>query len=242
MYLPKFVLSGLIAAILLPTSFGMPVKKPSMKQYASVPTLVNAPVFVGAGTYPRANKLSNGNLILSYTAFENGNSIIRVVLSTDGGTTWCSPRNRIPLLIHTDPTQTGNSKATLPVDHPTPTTSTTPTSSSFPLAGSSSLSATTPKIPIITANIPTSASPSATQTTWARAGDSSMSRPRTPAPSTDSGNPFCATRKMARCNCTIRVRTPSTTKTRWSAFQPTAGRHGQQPRPSRARVLRLVMG
>ena len=88
MYFPSFVLNSLIAAILFATSFGVPVKNPSLKQYAAVPTLDKAPVFVGAGTYPRANKLSDGSLILSYTAFENGDNIIRVVLSTDNGQTW----------------------------------------------------------------------------------------------------------------------------------------------------------
>ncbi|KAL8789580.1 MAG: hypothetical protein Q9195_006757 [Heterodermia aff. obscurata] len=88
MYFPNFAWSSLIAAIFFTTSFGIPVKDPSLKKYAAVPTLVKAPVFVGAGTYPRANKLSNGSLILSYTAFENGDNIIRVVLSTDNGKTW----------------------------------------------------------------------------------------------------------------------------------------------------------
>lgn len=41
-----------------------------------------------AGTYPRANKCSDGSLVGAYTAFSDGNNVITIVKSTDSGNTW----------------------------------------------------------------------------------------------------------------------------------------------------------
>ena len=43
---------------------------------------------IAPGTYPRANRLADNSIILSYTAFKDGNSIITVARSTDEGVTW----------------------------------------------------------------------------------------------------------------------------------------------------------
>ena len=40
------------------------------------------------GTYPRANRLSNGHILGAYTAFSNGNNVLTLSTSTDGGTSW----------------------------------------------------------------------------------------------------------------------------------------------------------
>ncbi|MCJ1297898.1 hypothetical protein MMC08_000686 [Hypocenomyce scalaris] len=51
------------------------------------PTLGDVMIFAD-GTYPRANKLSDGSLIGAYTAFDDGNNIITLLKSYDNGTTW----------------------------------------------------------------------------------------------------------------------------------------------------------
>ena len=43
---------------------------------------------MGTGTYPRANFLKDGSILGAYTAFENGNNVIRTVRSTNGGVSW----------------------------------------------------------------------------------------------------------------------------------------------------------
>ncbi|KAK4692985.1 hypothetical protein P7C71_g4322, partial [Lecanoromycetidae sp. Uapishka_2] len=48
----------------------------------------DTPVPFGSGTYPRANTLADGSIIGVYTAFENGDNVIRTVRSADGGSTW----------------------------------------------------------------------------------------------------------------------------------------------------------
>lgn len=53
-----------------------------------VPRLSGAPTFLGAGTYPRANKLRDGSIIGAYTAFSGGQNIITIVRSTNGGASW----------------------------------------------------------------------------------------------------------------------------------------------------------
>lgn len=40
------------------------------------------------GTYPRANFLSNGNILGAYTAFSDGNNVLTITTSTDNGTSW----------------------------------------------------------------------------------------------------------------------------------------------------------
>ena len=88
MYFPTVALTSLIGAVFFTTSCAAPVKSVIVKKYAAVPKLVGAPIVIGPGTYPRANKLSDGSLLGAYTAFEGGNNIIRVVLSTDNGQSW----------------------------------------------------------------------------------------------------------------------------------------------------------
>ncbi|MCJ1388528.1 hypothetical protein MMC18_001375 [Xylographa bjoerkii] len=40
------------------------------------------------GTYPRANFLSNGNILGAYTAFSNGNNVLTLSTSTNNGASW----------------------------------------------------------------------------------------------------------------------------------------------------------
>ena len=51
-------------------------------------TLSGAPAIIGPGTYPRANKLSDGSIIGVYTAFSDGNNVISAVKSIDNGVSW----------------------------------------------------------------------------------------------------------------------------------------------------------
>ncbi|KFZ25216.1 hypothetical protein V502_00307 [Pseudogymnoascus sp. VKM F-4520 (FW-2644)] len=69
---------GLVAA-LITSVFGVDVDQPS---------LIGNPAIFGGGTYPRAIKLSDGNLLGVYTAFSGGNNIITTTQSTDQGSTW----------------------------------------------------------------------------------------------------------------------------------------------------------
>ena len=57
-----------------------------------MPVMAGAPVIFGSGTYPRANKLSDGSIIGTYTAFNGGDNIIEIVLSTDDGQSWYAHR------------------------------------------------------------------------------------------------------------------------------------------------------
>ena len=63
-----------------------PTSKPLTRRGA--PILSGSPVVFGAGTYPRANRLSDGSLLGVYTAFSGGNNIITTTKSTDNGATW----------------------------------------------------------------------------------------------------------------------------------------------------------
>ncbi|KAL8783565.1 MAG: hypothetical protein Q9213_004555 [Squamulea squamosa] len=84
-------LTSLIGAILLATTSAAPVEDAlSLKKYPAVPKLVGHPVVVGAGTYPPANKLSDGTILAADPAFEGGNNIIRIIISTDNGQS-CEP-------------------------------------------------------------------------------------------------------------------------------------------------------
>lgn len=54
---------------------------------------VGSPVIFGAGTYPRANSLTDpslpkGSIIGAYTGFSGGDNVLKTVLSTDGGKSW----------------------------------------------------------------------------------------------------------------------------------------------------------
>lgn len=53
-----------------------------------VPVLSGGQNPIGAGTWPRANRLADGSIIVAYTAFADGDSIITFARSTDQGVTW----------------------------------------------------------------------------------------------------------------------------------------------------------
>lgn len=64
-----------------------------IKRSAVVPKLAGSPVVFGPGTYPRANSLSGsslpaGSIIGAYTAFQDGNNALKIVMSTGSGATW----------------------------------------------------------------------------------------------------------------------------------------------------------
>lgn len=70
-----------------------PFSTAAIKRSAVVPLLAGSPVIFGQGTYPRANSLSDpslpaGSIIGAYTAFNNGNNILEVVMSNDNGKSW----------------------------------------------------------------------------------------------------------------------------------------------------------
>lgn len=52
------------------------------------PVLSGGAVTFGPGTYPRATRLSNGNLLGAYTTVINGTNFLRTVLSTNNGQSW----------------------------------------------------------------------------------------------------------------------------------------------------------
>lgn len=89
MLYPSFATAvGSIFAILSVTSLAAPVETAPVRRSASVPTMAGNPVVFGPGTYPRANKLSDGNIIGAYTTWKGGDTIIETVLSTDNGQSW----------------------------------------------------------------------------------------------------------------------------------------------------------
>lgn len=51
-------------------------------------TLSGAAAVIGPGTYPRANKLSDGSILGVYTAFSGGDNVISAVKSVDNGVSW----------------------------------------------------------------------------------------------------------------------------------------------------------
>jgi hypothetical protein len=55
---------------------------------SAAPSLVGSAITFGTGTYPRANKVSDGSLLGVYTAFAGGNNVLTTVKSTDGGASW----------------------------------------------------------------------------------------------------------------------------------------------------------
>lgn len=70
-----------------------PFGNPSPQSGAVVPRLAGSPVAFGPGTYPRANSLSGpslpaGSIIGTYTAFQNGDNVLKIVMSTDNGASW----------------------------------------------------------------------------------------------------------------------------------------------------------
>lgn len=61
---------------------------PLAESLAKRSTLSGAAATIGPGTYPRANKLSDGSIIGVYTAFSGGNNVITAVKSVDSGASW----------------------------------------------------------------------------------------------------------------------------------------------------------
>ncbi|KAH8895854.1 neuraminidase, partial [Thozetella sp. PMI_491] len=43
---------------------------------------------IGSGTYPRATKLSDGSVLSCYTAFQDGNTLLKIAKSVNGGWDW----------------------------------------------------------------------------------------------------------------------------------------------------------
>ena len=68
----------------------VPVEPSLSIRSATLPKLSGSAIVLGAGTYPRANKLSDGSILGVYTAFSGGNNIITTVRSVDGGQSWQS--------------------------------------------------------------------------------------------------------------------------------------------------------
>lgn len=90
MYFPSGIVTGLAISLLCKTSAAAPIEAAVGKRSAGVPNMAGAPVVFGAGTYPRANKLSDGTIIGVYTAFEGGNTVVRTVLSGPDGESWAA--------------------------------------------------------------------------------------------------------------------------------------------------------
>ena len=84
---PK-TLFGLAVALLLTTSTAAPLQTPPAKRSDAAPVMAGPPVVFGLGTYPRANRLSDGSVLGVYTAFSGGDNVIQTVLSGDGGQSW----------------------------------------------------------------------------------------------------------------------------------------------------------
>ena len=75
-------------ATLFASCLAAPATRINARRSAVTPVLIDGEVVMGAGTYPRANFLKDGSILAAYTAFENGNNIIRTVKSTDNGASW----------------------------------------------------------------------------------------------------------------------------------------------------------
>ena len=76
--------------LLYSVCLAVPVEPFLNKRGATIPELSGSAVVFGAGTYPRANKLSDGSILGVYTAFSGGNNIITTVRSLDSGQSWQS--------------------------------------------------------------------------------------------------------------------------------------------------------
>ena len=86
---PSFnLLTGFAIASLFTAASAAPIEANVAKRSASVPDMAGAPVVIGPGTYPRANKLADGSILGTYTAFNGGDTIIETVLSQDNGKSW----------------------------------------------------------------------------------------------------------------------------------------------------------
>ena len=87
MYHPPALLLALLLSLLSICS-AAPVEAAAVKRSPVVPNLSGSAVVFGAGTYPRANRLSDGSILGVYTAFSGGNNVITTVRSTNGGASW----------------------------------------------------------------------------------------------------------------------------------------------------------
>ena len=83
-----FLSKCLSLATLFASSLAAPAPQIHVRGNAVSPVLTGEEVVMGSGTYPRANSLNDGSILAAYTAFENGNNIIRTVKSTDKGASW----------------------------------------------------------------------------------------------------------------------------------------------------------
>lgn len=75
------------------SSWSAPFSTASMKRSAVLPSMAGSPEIFGQGTYPRANSLSDpslpaGSIIGAYTAFNDGDNALEIVMSTDNGKSW----------------------------------------------------------------------------------------------------------------------------------------------------------
>lgn len=84
------MIAGLAISLFCKKSTAAPIEAAVAKRSAAVPNMAGAPVVMGAGTYPRANKLSDGTILGVYTSFEGGNTVIRTVLSGPDGGSWAA--------------------------------------------------------------------------------------------------------------------------------------------------------
>ncbi|MCJ1485724.1 hypothetical protein MMC06_005899 [Schaereria dolodes] len=71
-------------ASLLPSCLAAPANPVVARQAGFTASLSGSQNVFGDGTYPRANKLSNGEFLGVYTGFTGGNNVIMTVKSTDG--------------------------------------------------------------------------------------------------------------------------------------------------------------
>ncbi|KAL6719613.1 hypothetical protein ACLMJK_001534 [Lecanora helva] len=79
---------GFAIALILNASIAVPVEPGLLRRSAVVPVTSGSSVVFGSGTYPRANKLSDGTILGVNTVFHGGDNIIQTVLSNDSGQSW----------------------------------------------------------------------------------------------------------------------------------------------------------
>lgn len=97
MFFSSTVAFGLAISLFSSTSVTAPVGTPVVNENAGTSEVAGGPgapkmaggrVDFGPGGYPRANKLSDGNILGVYTALDAGNRVIRTVLSGPDGESW----------------------------------------------------------------------------------------------------------------------------------------------------------
>lgn len=83
------IVTTFLHVLLLLSNFAAPTRAaPTPLSTTKRNTLSGSPVVFGAGTYPRATRLSDGSLLGVYTAFSGGNNVITTTRSTDNGASW----------------------------------------------------------------------------------------------------------------------------------------------------------